>query len=155
MIEPDAQTVESMWRAADLTRAYLAQDRAVVQECLAGVDTDALDHVLAWLSLDHDALFDDLGEPSMSVREIDALAALAPLDAEIAVTTTVHRVASGETGLLAALEDLGRRDQIHAVAICTAVMLLEAVGRADALKMLDEDTAEYVRRGHPRPYTIT
>ena len=152
----DRVTVDAMWRATDLTRAYLARERAVVEGVLAGVDADVLDGVLAWLILDHDDLFEELGEPSMRVRGLDAVAAMAPAEAEFAVTTAVRRVASGESGLLAAVKGLDRRvDHIHAVAICTAVMLLEAVGRTDALRKLDEYTVEYVRRGHPRPYPIT
>ncbi|MFC8449143.1 hypothetical protein [Kitasatospora sp. NPDC057223] len=152
----DRATVDAMWRAADLTRAYLAEDRAMVEKILAEVDTDALDSILAWLIISHDELFDGLGEPSLSVRGFEAVAALAPPESEFAVTTAVRQVASGEIGLHAAVEDLGRReDQIHAVAICSTTMLLEAVSRTDALQMLDKDTAEYVRKGHPRPYTIT
>ncbi|MFC8454015.1 hypothetical protein [Kitasatospora sp. NPDC057223] len=48
------------------------------------------------------------------------------------------------------MEGPGRRaDQAHAVAVCTAVKLLEAVGRTEALRILDEDTAQYARRDHP------
>ncbi|MFC8450227.1 hypothetical protein [Kitasatospora sp. NPDC057223] len=152
----DRVTVDAICRAADLTRAYLARERAVVEGLLAGVDGGVLDGVLAWLVLDHDDLFAELGEPSMPVRGFDAVAALAPAESQFAVTTAVRRVASGDAGLAAVVEELGRReDQAHAVAICTTVMLLEAVGRTEALRILDEDTAQYIRRGHPRPYTLT
>ncbi|MEE1821613.1 hypothetical protein PUR61_05295 [Streptomyces sp. BE20] len=39
------------------------------------------------------------------------------------------------------------------MAVCTVVMLVDAFGRARALTMLDEDAAEFVRKGHPRPST--
>ncbi|MFI2215184.1 hypothetical protein ACH47A_36430, partial [Streptomyces sp. NPDC020141] len=69
--------VDAIWRASDLTRAYLGRDSAQVTGCIAGLDTGRLERVLVWLVLDHDRLFDDLGGPSMSVREIDEAAALA------------------------------------------------------------------------------
>lgn len=75
----DPYLIEAIWRAADLTRAYLVRNRAQVAACLSGLDANQMERVLAWLILDHDALFDDLGEPSMSVRELDAVVALAPL----------------------------------------------------------------------------
>ncbi|MEV6730684.1 hypothetical protein [Streptomyces sp. NPDC051364] len=74
----DPWLVDAMWRATDLTRAYLSQNRAHVERCLADLDTGRMERVLAWLVLDHDELFDRLGEPSMAVREIDAVAALSP-----------------------------------------------------------------------------
>ncbi|MFC8454419.1 hypothetical protein [Kitasatospora sp. NPDC057223] len=46
----DRVTVDAIWRAADLTRAYLARERAVVEGILAGVDGGVLDGVLAWWS---------------------------------------------------------------------------------------------------------
>lgn len=143
-----------MWRAIDLTRAYLAQDRAQVEACLTGLDADRLELVLAWLILNHDELFDRLGEPFMAMREIDAVAALAPLETELAITTAVRRVATKETGLLRAVEGLAPLGRIHTIATCTVVMLLGAFGRANALEQIDEDAVEYERKGYPRPYTI-
>lgn len=147
--------VDAVWRAADLTRAYLAQDRARVADGLTDLDTGRLERVLAWLILTHDDLFDTLGEPSMSVREVKAVAALAPPETEFATTTALHRVAAEETGLTKAVESLAPLDRVHAIAICTVVMQLEAFGRTTALEQLDKETAEYERMGHPRPYTIT
>ncbi|CAM5307181.1 hypothetical protein [Streptomyces abikoensis] len=151
----DPRLVDAMWRAADLTRAYLDHDRAQVSACLANLDTDRLKHVLAWLILTHDELFDELGEPSMAVREIDAAAALAPMETEFATTAAVRRVAAREAGLAHAVEGLAPLDQAHTVAICTVVMLLEALGRARALEHVDAETEEWERMGHPRPYPIT
>ncbi|WP_445520931.1 hypothetical protein [Streptomyces sp. NEAU-174] len=156
MTEPDdPRLIDAMWRAADLTRAYLVQDRVQVATCLTGLDTSRLERVLAWLILEHDRLFGELGEPSMAVRELDAVAALAPLETELAMMTAVRRVATEETGLTAAVEGLEPLDRIHAIAICTAVMLLEARGRTTALKQLDAETVRYEQMGYPRPYTIT
>jgi hypothetical protein len=143
-----------MWRAVDVTRAYLARDRAGVAACLTGLDTGRLEYVLAWVVLRHDELFETLGEPSMGVREIGAVAALAPPEAEFATTTAVHRVAARETGLARAVEGLALVDRVHTLAVCTVVMLLEAVGHATALERLDEEAGEYERMGYPRPYTI-
>ncbi|MER7048336.1 hypothetical protein [Streptomyces jumonjinensis] len=154
-IGDDPWMVDAMWRAADLTRAYLAQDRTRIADCLADLDTGQLERVLAWLVLTHDDLFDDLGEPPMTVREIDTAAALAPVETELATTAAVRRVTAGKTGLAHAVEELTLLDQIHTVAICTAVILLEAHGRTHALKHADTQTADYERMGHPRPYTIT
>ncbi|MGS2591113.1 hypothetical protein [Streptomyces hebeiensis] len=151
----DPRVVEAMWRATDLTRAYLAQDRVQVAACLTDLDTDRLEHVLAWLLLDRDGLFDMLGEPSMAVGEIDTVAALAPPEIEFATTTALRRVAAKETELLHAVKGLALLEQIHAVAICTVVMLLGALGRVTALEKLDAETVEFERMGHPRPYTIT
>ncbi|MDX3855608.1 hypothetical protein [Streptomyces sp. AK02-01A] len=153
MENADDPWIDAMWRAADLTRAYLARDR--VAACIAGLDIDRLEGVLVWLILDHDALFDELGEPSMGMSEADALAALAPAEVEFATTTALRRVVKKETGLARAVEGLALLDQIHTVAICTAAMLLEAHGRARALEHLDGKTAEYNRMGHLRPYAIT
>ncbi|MFD7667813.1 hypothetical protein [Streptomyces sp. NPDC059788] len=155
MADDDPWMVDAVWRASDLTRAYLTQDRARVAGCLAGLDTGRLERVLVWLVLEHDELFDRLGEPSMAVREIDAVAALAPVETELAMTTAVRRVAAKEAGLTRAVARLPPLDQIHAIAICTVVMLLEALGRSRALDQLDAETAHYERMGHPRPYTIT
>ena len=143
-----------MWRATDLKRAYLTRDAARVAVLLAGLDAARVERVFAWLVLGHDVLFDGLGGPSMSLAEIDAAAALAPPEAEFATTTAVRRIATGETGLVRAVEDLAPLDRIHTIAICTVVMLLEAYGRTGALAELGRDTAEYERTGRPRPYTI-
>ncbi|WP_406186189.1 hypothetical protein [Streptomyces sp. NBC_01006] len=151
----DPWLIDAIWRAADLTRAYLVQDRVQVATCLAGLDTSQLERVLTWLILDHDALFGALGEPSMSVRELDAVAALAPLETELAMTTAVRRVATKETGLTGAVEGLAPLDRVHAIATCTAVMLLEARGRTTAVAQLDAETVRYEQMGYPRPYTIT
>ncbi|OSZ59272.1 hypothetical protein OQI_17045 [Streptomyces pharetrae CZA14] len=151
----DPWLIDAIWRAADLTRAYLVQDRIQVATCLTGLDTTRLERVLTWLILEHDALFDALGEPSMSVRELDAAAALAPLETELAMMTAVRRVATKEMGLTGAVEGLAPLDRVHAIAICTAVMLLEARGRTTALEQLDAETVRYQQMGYPRPYTIT
>ncbi|AXK36578.1 hypothetical protein DVA86_32390 [Streptomyces armeniacus] len=150
----DPRFVEAMWRAADLTRAYLAQDSAHVAACLTGLDTDQQEHFLMWLVLEHDALFGDLGEPTMGVRRLNELAALAPPETELATTTAFRRIAAEEVGLTRAVEDLELRDRVHTIAICTAVMLLEALGPIHALKHLDNETAEYERKGYPRPPTL-
>ncbi|WP_329558899.1 hypothetical protein OG711_08105 [Streptomyces uncialis] len=110
---------------------------------------------MAWLILNHDELFDNLGEPSMSVREIDAMAALAPMETEFATTAAVRRLATGEVGLTRAVEGLALEDQINTLAICTTVILLEGYGRDHALKHVEAETAEDDRRGCPKPYTIT
>jgi hypothetical protein len=151
----DPLLVDAIWRASDLTRAYLDQDRAQVAACLTGLDTDRLERVLVWLGLDHDRLFDTLGEPSMAVRDIYAVAALAPPEIEFATTTAVRRVAAKESTLLQAVEGLAPLDRVHVIAINTVVMLLDTHGRAKALELLDEDALEYERKGYPRPYTIT
>ncbi|MGW8452459.1 hypothetical protein [Streptomyces niveus] len=145
--------VDAMWRATDLTRAYLSGDRAGIAGCLTGLGTDRLEPVVAWLVLTHDEHFDTLGEPSMGMRAIDAVAALAPPEVEFATTTAVR--AAKKTGLVRAVEGLRLMDQIHAIAICTVVLLLEAHGRTTALEQHDRETAAYERMGHPRPYTIT
>ncbi|MEU2730611.1 hypothetical protein ABZ650_23140 [Streptomyces griseoviridis] len=156
MTEPDDPwLIDAMWRAADLTRAYLAQDRGQVVTVLTDPDTGLLERVLTWLVLEHDALFDELGEPPMPVRELDATAALAPLETELAMMTAVHRVARRESGLAAAVEGLRPIDRVHAVAICTAVLLLETHGRTAALQHLDVETVRYEQLGYPRPYTVT
>lgn len=151
----DPWLVDAMWRAADLTRAYLAQDRVRVADCLTGLDTGRLECVLAWLILNHDELFDTLEEPSMAVREIDAVAAVGPLESELASTTAMHRVAAKEAGLIQAVEVLAPLDRVHTIAICTVVMLMGAFGRINALEQLHEEAVAYERMGHPRPYTIT
>jgi hypothetical protein len=151
----DPWMVDAIWRATDLTRAYLDRDRALVAACLTGLDTARLERVLSWLSLDHDDIFDMLGEPSMGMRTIDALAALAPPEIEFATTTAVRRVAAKEVGVVDALEALALLDRVHALAICTAVLLLEGLGHSKAREHLDEYTADYERMGHLRLYTIT
>jgi hypothetical protein len=69
----------------------------------------------------------------MSVRELDAVAALAPVETELAMMTAVHRIAARELGLTRAVEGLAPLDRVHAIAICTVVILLEAFGRTAAL----------------------
>lgn len=151
MAEEDPRLIDAMWHAADLTRAYLGQDRAGIAACLAGLDVVGQEHLLAWLILNHDAVFDDLGKPDMSVREMDAVAGLAPPGFEFATTTAVRRVAAKETGLVQAVEGLELAERVHAIATCTVVMLLGTVGRAAALQHLDGETAGYERMGYPRP----
>ncbi|WBB60297.1 hypothetical protein O7599_33070 [Streptomyces sp. WMMC500] len=73
--------------------------------------------------LDHDKRFGELGEPSLTVRQIRAVAGLAPVETELAVTTALHRITTGDRGFPQALEALEMRDRIHALAIWTAVML--------------------------------
>ncbi|GAB2580328.1 hypothetical protein GCM10027168_11460 [Streptomyces capparidis] len=70
----------------------------------------------------------------MSVRQLDGMGALAPLGTELAMMTAVRRDAMGETGLTKAVEGLVPLDRVHAIAICTAVMLLR-----------------YEEMGYPRP----
>lgn len=150
----DPQLVDAMWRAADLTRAYLVRDRGWIATCLSGLGDARIQRICGWLILDHDRLFDELCEPSMAAREIYAMAALAPLDTEAAVATAVQRVTAGETGIARAVENLEPVDQVHAIAISMAVMLLEALGYANALRRITADTAHYEQLGHPRPYKI-
>ncbi|CQR61811.1 hypothetical protein [Streptomyces leeuwenhoekii] len=153
MTEPeDPRLIHAMWQALDLTRAYLSQDRVQVARCLAGLDISQLERVLTWLILDHDALFDELGQPPMLMRELGRMGALAPLETELAMMTAVRRVATGE-GLTEAVEGLVPLDRVHAIAICTAVMLLEARGRSAALESLDAATMRYKQMGYPRPST--
>lgn len=71
------------------------------------------------------------------------------------MTTAVRRVATKETGLPGAVEGLAPQDRVHAIAICTAVMLLEVRGRAAVVERLDAENARYEQMGYPRPYTIT
>ncbi|AEW92990.1 MULTISPECIES: hypothetical protein [Streptomycetaceae] len=151
----DPQLIEVMWRATDLTRAYLAQDRTSVTACVADLDTERLERILVWLILDHDNIFDNLGEPSMEVREIDAVAALAPPEIELATTMAMRRVAAGEMGLGRAVESLAPLGRVHAITICTVVMMLDALGRTTAVELLDHAIAEFERTGYARPYTIT
>lgn len=153
MTPPDEQMLTAVWRAMDLTRAYLTEDRAQVAECLTGVDSSDLEGVMAWVGLEYDAHFDALGEPMMSVRELDAAAALTPPETELAVTTAVRRVAKGKAGLIEAVADLELLDQVHAIAICTTVMLCEAHGRPEALRQFDAQAASYQQMGYPRPRT--
>ncbi|MEV6549202.1 hypothetical protein AB0M57_10875 [Streptomyces sp. NPDC051597] len=150
----DPQLVEAMWRAADLVRFYLTQDRARIAACLTGMESDQLERVMAWAAISHDEVFGELGEPSMSLPLIDAVAALAPTETEFAATAAVRRVAAGEVGLARAVTDLALADQAHAITICTAVMRLEAHGRVGALEQVDAQTREYEQMGHPRPYTL-
>ncbi|MFK8907776.1 hypothetical protein [Streptomyces sp. YS-3] len=152
--EDDPQLVEAMRQAADLTRSYLTQDRARIAVCLIGLESDQLERVLAWAVISHDEVFDQPGEPTMSLRLIDAVAALAPAETEFAATAAVRRVAAGEVGLTQAVADLAPADQTHAITICTAVMRLEAHGRARALEQIDAQTREYEQMGYPRPYTL-
>ncbi|MHC5907815.1 hypothetical protein ACVNF4_28580 [Streptomyces sp. S6] len=151
----DPRLVDAVWRVADLTRGYLDQDRAQVASCLADLEPSRLELVFAWSSLEHDRLFGTLGEPSMAVRDIYEVAALAPPEIEFATTTAVRRVATKESTLLRALESLALLERIHAVTINTVVMLLEAHGRTKALELLDEEALDCERKGYPRPYPIT
>ncbi|GAA1157146.1 hypothetical protein GCM10009577_93380 [Streptomyces javensis] len=66
----------------------------------------------------------------MGMSEADVLAALAPVEVEFATTTALRRVVRKEIGLTRAVEGLAPPDQIHTLAICTAVMLLEVHGRS-------------------------
>jgi hypothetical protein len=148
-----AALAEGMWRATDLMWAYLTEDRTRVRAGLEGLDSDQLAHTLAWQARDHDWLFDDLGEPSMSVPLLDTVAALAPVDCEFMMTTAVRKGVAAGTGLASSgLEDFPTTAQIHALTVCMAVMLLEAHGRQGALEFVTESAENYVRCGHPRPY---
>ncbi|WP_420313288.1 hypothetical protein ACOB87_44110 [Streptomyces sp. YS-B37] len=148
-----AALAEGMWRATDLLGAYLAEDRTQVRAGLDGLDSDQLAHTLAWQARDHDWLFDDLGEPSMSVPLLDTVAALAPVDCEFMMTTAVRKGVAAGTGLASSgLGDFPTAAQIHALTVCMAVMLLEAHGRQGALEFVAASADNYVRHGHPRPY---
>lgn len=151
--EEQAALAEGMWRATDLLWAYLTEDRPQVRAGLESLGSEQLVHTLAWQARDHDWLFEDLGEPSMSVPLLDTVAALAPVDCEFMMTTAVrHGVAAG-TGLVSSgLADFPTTAQIHALTVCMAVMLLEAYGRQRALEFVAASADNYVRRGHPRPY---
>ncbi|MFJ4790831.1 hypothetical protein [Streptomyces sp. NPDC088794] len=151
--DEQAALAEGMWRATDLLWAYLTEDRARVRTGLEGLDDHQLEHTLAWQARDHDWLFDDLGEPSMSVPLLDTVAALAPVDCEFMMTTAVRKGVAAGTGLASSgLEDFPTAAQIHALTVCMAVMLLEAHGRPSALEFVAAPADDYVRRGHPRPY---
>ncbi|MFB6791742.1 hypothetical protein ACFCWT_34320 [Streptomyces olivaceus] len=150
----DPQLVNAMWRAVDLTRAYLAQDRDKVAACLKGLDTSQMEQIFGWLILDHDQWFEELGEPPVTVRELYSMAALAPMETEAAVAAAVQRVRAGEAGITGAVGNLALLDQVHAIAIETAVMVLEAFGRVGALQRLDTEALRYEQMGYPRPYPI-
>ncbi|WP_043686610.1 hypothetical protein [Streptomyces xylophagus] len=151
--DEQAALAEGMWRATDLMWAYLTEDRTRVSAGLEGLDSDQLAHTLAWQARDHDWLFDDLGEPSMSVPLLDTVAALAPVDCEFMMTTAVRKGVAAGTGLASSgLADFPPAAQIHALTVCMAVMLLEAHGRQGALEFAAASADNYVRRGHPRPY---
>jgi hypothetical protein len=150
-----ASVVEGMWRATDLTRAYLTEDRAGVEACLQGLDALQMEHLLAWQVLEHDMLFGDLGEPSMSVPVLDAVAAVAPADCEFVMTMAVREAIAAGTGLSGRLETFAMPAQIHTLSVCMAVMLLEAHGRQGALQFVDAAAEDYARRGFPRPYPTT
>ncbi|MER5494272.1 hypothetical protein [Streptomyces sp. NPDC002490] len=152
MTTHDLMVVDTMWTAAKLNRAYLSQDSTRIATCLdeAKRDVHHLEHVVVWCSLQHDDLFAELGEPSMSSRALTVTAALAPPEVEFAVTTALRRVA--EIGLRRAVGALDLSHQAHALAICSTVLMMEAFGRTEALKRLDNDDAmreEVVRRSRP------
>jgi hypothetical protein len=148
----DPLIIDAMWRALDLRRAYLGANRTMVAACLAGLDDARIERVGAWTSIHHDELFGVLGEPSMSVRVIGQVAASAPLDVELAATTAVHRVALRQAGFAQAMADLPPLDCVHAVAICTVVMMLEAFGPTMAVARLNAEASDLLRKGYPRPY---
>ncbi|MEU4352902.1 hypothetical protein [Streptomyces sp. NPDC023838] len=87
------------------------------------------------------------------MRGIDAAAALAPLETGFATAEAVRR--AKEAGLACVVEGVALLDQIHTVAVCAVVTMLEAYGRAGALERVDADTAEYERRGYAKPYPLT
>lgn len=122
---------------------------------LVGLDDARLECVLAWVTVHHDELFEGLEEPSLTVREIETVAALAPVEVEFAVTTAVRRVAAGGVGLGRAISGLALLDGIHALAVCTVVMSLEAFGRTQALAMVDTEIAELEGSGRVRPYPMS
>ncbi|AZM44426.1 hypothetical protein DMB38_35980 [Streptomyces sp. WAC 06738] len=146
----NVRLIETLWRAADLTRACLARDTAHIGACLTGLDTGQMKDLLAWLVLDHDALFEDLGEPSMTVGNLNMLAALAPPETEFATTTVVRRVAAGETGPTRALEDLAPPDCAMPSRSAPRSCCRKHTALAGALK-LDEQAAAHEREGRPRP----
>ncbi|MET8696934.1 hypothetical protein ABZV65_30840 [Streptomyces bauhiniae] len=151
----DPELVDAMWRAIDLTRAYLLGDSRRIALYLADLETSRLPHVLAWLLLEHDQHLDRLGGPTMNVQLIDTVAAAAPLEVEFEVTAAVRRVAAKEVRLTQALEDLERPlNQVHAITIYTAAMMAEGYGRDAAVQQLDHDAAGYELIGYPRPYPI-
>ncbi|MFI9833795.1 hypothetical protein ACIHIX_39620 [Streptomyces sp. NPDC051913] len=151
----EAAVAEGMWRATDLTRAYLDQDRVRVGACLDGLDSVQVEHLLVWQVLEHDMLFDDLGEPSMSVRVLDEVSALAPVDCEFVMTTAVREAVAAGTGLSSRLQEFAVAAQVHALTVCMVVMLLEAHGRHGALEFVAASAEDFVRRGFPRPYPAT
>ncbi|MEU3566860.1 hypothetical protein AB0E96_00290 [Kitasatospora sp. NPDC036755] len=147
-------TVDAKWRGVDLARAYLTGNRVRVAACLEGLDTERLECVLALLAFSYDDLLGDLG-PFMKVSDLDKVAAVAPLETELATMTAVHRIAANEVGFAEAMTDLGLVDRIHALAICSVVMLLGAFGHAGAVAHLDKVAATCERMGYTRPYTLT
>ncbi|MFX4293580.1 hypothetical protein [Streptomyces bohaiensis] len=144
-------TVEAMWRALDLLRPYLGRDRAGVAATVRGLSGDQEQHLLAWLVLDRDALAEELGMPAMELAQADAVASLAPAEAELAVTTVLRRVTREGVSFVEAVADLAPVNRVHALAVRIAVMLLEAYGSEGAQAHLDAAGARYVRHGHPRP----
>ncbi|MFJ3674044.1 hypothetical protein ACIPSE_47175 [Streptomyces sp. NPDC090106] len=151
--DDEAAAAEGMWRATDLLWAYLTEDRDRVRSGLEGLGRDQLAHTLGWQVLDHDMVFEDLGEPSMSVAVLDQVAALAPLECELTMTTAVRKAVVAGTGLMAGgLDDFPLDAQVHALTVLMAVLLLEAHGRHGALGFVAGSAEDFVRRGHPRPY---
>ncbi|MFJ3673729.1 hypothetical protein ACIPSE_45530 [Streptomyces sp. NPDC090106] len=151
--DDETALAEGMWRATDLLQAYLSEDPVRVLAGLEGLNVEQLTHTLGWQIVDHDILFEDLGEPSMSASLLDQVAALAPLECEFMMTTAVRRAVAAGTGLIAGgLDEFPLDAQIHALTVLVAVMLLRAHGRDEALRFVAASAADFVRRGHPRPY---
>ncbi len=147
--------VDAKWRGIDLTRGYLTRDAAQVATCLDGLDAERLRLVLTLLGLYYDDLLGELGEPPMKVSDLNTVGALGPAEIEFATTTAVRRIADGEVGFAEAMADLGLEGRIHMIAICTVVMLMDALGEAGAVAHLGREAAACVRQGYPRPYTLT
>lgn len=97
----------------------------------------------------------DPGEPSMSVRVLDAVAALAPVDCEFVMTTAVREEGAAGTGLTSRPEKIPGAAQIDALTVCTVVMLLQAHGRHGGLEFVAASAKDCVRQGFPRPCSPT
>ncbi|MER7694766.1 hypothetical protein [Streptomyces sp. NPDC097610] len=88
----DPRMNEAAWRALDLMRAYAARDRAAVVEHLAHLEADQLEYaggVLIAMYNDTRHILTDTGQPcnpATVVREVDAVARLAPAEHESPVT---------------------------------------------------------------------
>ncbi|WP_166682813.1 hypothetical protein [Streptomyces aquilus] len=102
--------------------------------------------------------FGDLGELSMPVPVpvpvLDAVATLAPVDCEFVMTTAEREGVTADTGLSGWLVKSPMAAQIHALTVCTVLMLL-AHGRYGALAFVTASAEDYVRRGFPRLYPPT
>lgn len=154
MTEDDPQLSEGIWRAIDLTRAYAVGDSEAVARHLAGLDTAMLELVFSWLVLRYDDAL-ELMDSTMEVRQINAVAALAPPEHEFAVTTATRRIADGECGMKDAVAGLPLLDRIHAMAVYTVVTIQQQLGSVGALEFLDAAAQRATELGMPRPYELS